>query len=94
MITKIVVFSHKTDEQRKKNFAFRSAKNSQKFANGNRTNTVLQSISHIHRFIVTSIRGPLPIPDNISQVKGIMNDMSKGLRRICLGKGDRKDMTS
>ena len=41
------------------------------FANGNPTNTVMQSISHIHRFIVTSIWGPLPIPDNISQVKGI-----------------------
>jgi len=31
MIAQIVVFSRKTDAQRKKNFAFRSAKNAQKF---------------------------------------------------------------
>ena len=35
MIAQIVVFSRKTDAQRKKNFAFRSAKIAKSFANGN-----------------------------------------------------------
>ena len=35
MIAQIVVFSRKTDAQRKKNFAFRSTKIAQKFTNEN-----------------------------------------------------------
>ena len=46
MIAQIVVFSRKTDAQRKKNFAFRFAKIAQKFANGNpKSNSTLFIIS-------------------------------------------------